>query len=406
MKNKSTFVVLIAVGVSAVCVFAEKPAWAQSYRLERVPVIEEIPCKGHRKVIETKYVEEQVTTYETVWETETRERRYSVARQVPETSYSERRRIVRRPVEETEYRDTSYEVTRLVPETGEREERYIVPRQVTETQERQVYEMRRIPVQETSVEQRVYTVNRPVTNYVGTVVDRGQHVNQVTSVPGKTYERLAWQRANYIDPVTGESKWRIPGFYWTPMQGPDRYAVNRVYQPNYVTETVPVTSMVQEQRVEEVPVTRTTYRDEQVVRTEPVQVSRTVQEEVVRKIPVTTYKPIVERVEKTTPVIVRRMEEEEQVEQIPITTYKTIYEDKIEPYEVKVAKLVPVTRTVRRPITSEKWEPYTYTMERKKWEVRRIPVEPAIPLETAVIPQGTPVSKPSVDPADKAPVLP
>ena len=397
----------LAVGVSAIYVFTAEPAWTQTYRLERVPVIEQIPCTGHKKVVETQYVEEQVTTYETVWETEIREQRYTVARKVPETSYTEHRRTVQRPVEETEYRDTSYDVTRMVPETSEREERYLVPRKVVETQERQVYETRRVPVQETSVEQRVYTVNRPVTSYVGTVVDRGQHVNQVTTSPGRTYGRLAWHRANYIDPVTGESRWRIPGFYWTPMQGPARYEVNRVYQPNYVTETVPVTSLVQERRVEQVPVTRTTYRDEQVVRTEPVQVASTIQEEVVRRVPVTTYRPIVERVEQTTPVTVRRMVQEEEIEQVPVTTYKTVLEEKVVPYEVKVAKVVPVTRTVRRPVTTEKWEPYTYTMERKKIEVRRIPVETVISSEPLVVPQGTSViSKPAEDPADGVPVFP
>ncbi|MDR0326984.1 MAG: hypothetical protein LBI05_01670 [Planctomycetaceae bacterium] len=411
MKNQSTLTLLTVISVSLICIYAAESASAQqTYVLKRVPVIEQIPCTGYKKVVETHYVEEDVTTYETVWETEKKERRYTVARQVPETSYSERRYTVQRPVEETEYRDTSYNVTRMVPETSEREERHLVPRQVTEMQERQVYETRRMPVQETSVEQRVYTVNRPVTNYVGTVVDRGQHVNQVVTTPGQTYERLAWHRANYVDPVTGESKWRIPGFYLTSMQGPARHEVNRVYQPNYVTETVPVTSVVQEQRVEQVPVTRTTYQDEQIVRTEQVPVTRTIQEEVVRRVPVTTYKPIVERVEQTTPVVVRRMVPEEMVERVPVKTYKTITEEKVEPYEVKVAKVVPVTRTVRRPVTTEKWEPYTYTMERKKTEVRRIPVQSvteSIVTETVIdVPQETPVAKPTDDPADKVPTLP
>jgi hypothetical protein len=390
------------------CIFITESASAQSYVLKQVPVIEQIPCTGYRKVRETHFVEEQVTTYETVWEAEKREKRYTVARQVPETSYTERRRTVQRPVETTEDRDSSYNVTRMVPETSEREEKYLVSKQIVETQERQVYETRRVPVQETSVEQRVYTTNRPVTNYVGTVVDRGQHVNQVTASPGRTYQRLAWQQANYTDPVTGESRWRIPGFYWTPMQGPTRYDVNRVYQPNYVTETVPVTSTVQEQRVEQVPVTRTTYRDEQVVRTDQVHVPKTIQEEVVRKVPVTTYKPIVERVERTTPVIVRRMEQVEESDRIPVTTFKTIREEKVEPYEVKVAKVVPVTRTVRKPVTTEKWEPYSYTMERQKMELRRIPVLP-VEMEGgsgAQLESTHVVRIPTEDPADNVPVFP
>jgi hypothetical protein len=395
-----------ALGLAAESSLAMTPTTTQ-YRLERMPVVEQIPCTGYKRVVETQYVEETITTYETVWETERRERRYTVARQVPETSVTERRITVQRPVETTEYRNTSYDVVRTVPETSEREERHLVSRQVMETQERQVHETRRVPVQETTMEQRVYTVNRPETSYVETVVDRGYHVNQVNTLPGRTYERLAWHRANYTDPVTGESRWRIPGFYWTPMQGPPRHEVNRVYQPNYVAETVPVTRTLQEQRIEQVPVTRTTYRDEQVVRTEQVQVPRIIQEEVVRKVPVTTYKQIVERVEQQTPVTVRKMVTEERVEQVPVTTFKTVLEEKVEPYEVRVARVVPITRTVRKPVTTVKWVPYTYTIERQRMDVRRVPLETRI-LETSTIttPQDTMIGKPTSDPADIIPTLP
>ena len=385
---------------------AESSSASTTYQLECLPVIERIPYKAYRKVTETQYVEDTITTYETVWETEKRERRYTVARKVPETSYTERRYTVQRPVEETEYRDTSYTVVRRVPETSEREERYLVSRQVMETQERQVYETRRVPVQETTVEDRVYTVNRPVTNYVEQMVDKGQYVNQVNTLPGRDYTRLAWQRANYTDPVTGESRWRIPGFYWTDMQGPARHEVNRVYQANYVTQTVPVTSTVQEQRIEQVPVTRTTFQEEKVMRTEHVQVPRVIQEEVVRKVPVTTYKEVAERVEQQTPVTVRRMVQEEKVERIPVTSYKTVLEEKVEPYEVRVAKLVPVTRTVRRSVPVTRWEPYTYTLERQRMEVRRVPI-----TTTSVVVQETPVvvetsiGKPTDDPADQVPKL-
>jgi len=229
-------------------------------------------------------------------------------------------------------------------------------------------------------------------------VDRGQHVNQVNTLPGQSYNRLAWHRANYIDPATGESRWRVPGFYWTTMQGPERHEVNRVYQPNHVLETVPVTNTVQEQRIEQVPVTRTTFREEQVVRTEHVQVPRVIQEEVVRRIPVTTYRQVIERVEQQTPVTVRRMVSEERVDRIPVTTYRTVMEEKVEPYEVRVARVVPVTRTVQRPITVTRWEPYTYTMERQRMETRRVPIVPP------VVSQEIPIARPSVDPADVVPV--
>jgi hypothetical protein len=241
-----------------------------------------------------------------------------------------------------------------------------------------------------------------VTNYVEKVVDKGQYVNQTNTLPGREYNRLAWHRANYVDPVSGESKWRIPGFYWTTMQGPERYEVNKVYQPNYVAETVPVTTMFQEQRIEQVPVTRTTFQNEQVIRTDLVQVPRVFQEEVTHRIPVTTYKQIVERVEQTTPVTVRRMVTEERVEQIPVTTYKTVLEEKVEPYEVRVARVVPVTRTVQKPVTTVKWVPYTYTVERPKIEVRRVPVETSSQTNS----QSTPIGKPTGDPADRVPTYP
>ena len=400
MKSRTILTMFMAATVPTVFVLAAESNLATTrYLLEHVPVIEQVPFTTYKRVTETQFVEETITRYETVWETERRERRFTVARQVPETSYTERRYTVQRPVEETEYRDTSFNVTRRVPETTEREERHLVARQVMETQERQVVETRRVPVQETIMEERVHTVNRPVTNFIEQVVERGQYVNQVQTQPGQTYSRLAWHRANYIDPATGESRWRIPGFYWTDMQGPAQHTVNRVFQPNPVLETVPVTTTVQERRVEQVPVTRTTFRDEQVVRTEQVQVPRVIQEEVVRRIPVTTYREIVERVEQQTPFTVRRMVTEERVERAPVTTFRTVLEERVEPYEVRVARVVPVTRTVQRPVTVTNWVPHTYMMERRRMEVRRTPI---VPVES----QETPIARPAIDPADRIPTLP
>lgn len=372
----------------------------REYRLEYSTVSEPVEHTSYKKVVETQFIEEEITSYQTVWETQQRERRYTVARQVPETSMQERRYTVNRPVEETEYRDTSYNVTRYVQETSEREERYLVSKQVFETQQREVVENRRVPVQETSIEDRLYTVNRPVTTLASQTVDRGGFVDSVSAVPGRTYHRLAWQRGGeYYDPVSGAMRWRVPGLRWTPMHGEDRYSVSRVYQPNYVTETVPVTTTVQEQRIEQVPVTRTTYRDERVARVETVQVPRTVQEEVVRKIPVTTYKPVIERVQQTTPVKVRRVVTEEKIEEVPVTTYKTVLEERVEPYEVKVARVVPVKQVVRKPVKVEKWVPYTYTVERKRIVVNKIPIESEPVIVSRTVIEPTPViSERIVDP--------
>jgi hypothetical protein len=299
----AVFVITISgtVHAAAPCCTSVISGNSQTYRLEHSTVTEPVNVTGYKKVTETQYIEEEITTYQTVWETQQRERRYTVARSVPETSMEERRYTVSRPVKETEYHDTSYHVTRLVPETTEREEHYLVSKQVYETQEREILETRRVPVQETTMQERTYTVNRPVTTYVEQTVDRGSFVDSVQVKPGKTYTRLAWHRAEYYDPATGTTRWRLPGFYWTEMEGAPRYEVNKTYQPNYVIQTVPVTNMIQEQRTEQVPVTRTTFREEQIVRTEQVQVPKTVQEEVVRKIPTTTYKQVVEKGERKTP---------------------------------------------------------------------------------------------------------
>lgn len=404
----------IATALAAVAAFSCAGAYAagnccttittgrgQEYRLEYNTVTEPVQHTSYRKVVETQYVEEDVTTYEQVWETQQRERRYTVARTVPETSYVERRYTVNRTVEETEHRDTSYEVKRMVPETTYREEKYLVPKQVIETQQREVRETRRVPVEETVMQERYYTTNRAVTSLQTQTVDRGGYVNDVTARPGRTYHRLAWQRmGDHYDPATGTSRFRLPGLYWTPMQGPERVEVNKVYRPNYVSETVPVTTFVPEQRIEQIPVTRTTYRDETVSRVEDVQVARVVQEEHVRQIPVTRYKEVVERVEQTTPVKVQRVIPEERVETIPQTTYKTITEEKIEPYEVKVARIVPVTRTVKKPVTVERWVPYTYTVEKQRVVVNRIPINPVV-VSTTVVERSASPSGPTLLPGER-----
>ncbi len=351
----------------------------QEYRLEHTVVSEPVQQTSYRKVRETSYVEEEVTTYETVWETQQRERRYTVARSVPETSVVEKRYTFQRPVEETEYRDTSYTVKKRVPETSMREEKVLVPKQVFETQQREVREVRRVPVEETVIQERVYTTNRPVTTFETKTVDRGGYVNQVATQPGKTYHRLAWQRVgDYVDSTSGGYRVRVPGLHWVPMHGAERQTTSRVYQPNYVSETVPITTFIPEQRIEQIPVTKTTYRDETVSRMEEYQVARTIHEEQIRQIPVTTYKEVLERVEQTTPVKVQRMITEERVEKVPQTVYRTVTEERVEPYEVKVARVVPVTRTVKKPVITEKWVPYTQTVNRQRVVVNRVPINSAI----------------------------
>ncbi len=304
---------------------------------------------------ETVYRVEQQTRTRQVWDDEIRERRYTVYRQVPETTIKQEIYKVLKPTWTTEYRDTSYDVIRNVPETSVREERYTVSRPVWETAERDVWQTVRRPVQETYMQERQYVVNRPVTNYQTELVDRGQYVNYTAVEPGRSYNRLAWQRGGtYVDPITGAARRQLPGLYWTPMQGDAKLRQETVYQPNLVQQVTPVTTLVPETVVEQVPTTRLTYQEERVLKKEPYQVMRMVQEERVRQIPETKVRQVVERVQQTTPVQVYRLESQEVARDIPVTSYKTVGEERVEQYTVKVPRIEQIVETVQKPYTVQK----------------------------------------------------
>ena len=344
----------------------------QAYQVQYAQVSAPVEVKTYKKEVETKYVNENVTTYKTIWETVPQT--VKIARQVPETSVTEERYKVLKPVWTTEYRDESYDVTRYVPETSEREERVIVSKPVVETEHREITETVRKPVQQTVMQEKRYTVQRPVTNYESRTVDKGEYVDSLKTEPGKTYNRLTWQNGgSYLDPKTGENRRRLPGLYWTPMTSDPKYQVEKVYKPNLVTEHIPVTTYKPETVIEQVPVNVTTMQEEQVTRVEPVQVQRVIQEEIVKKIPVTTYKPITERVEKIVPVQVCKMEEQEVVREIPRTVYKTVFEEQVQ--EVKVPRQVKEVRTVQKPVTTERWVPVTTTINTSKPITKRIGME-------------------------------
>ena len=307
---------------------------------------------------ETVYQAEEQTRLRQVWEDEIRERRYTVLRQVPETTIKQEIYKVLKPEWTTEYRDTSYDVIRTVPETSVREERYTVSRPVWETAERDVWQTVRRPVQETYMQERRYTVNRPVTSYKPEVVDRGGYVNYTAVEPGRTYHRLAWQRGgSYVDPITGSTRRQLPGLYWTPMHGDPKYRQETVYQPNYVEQLTPVTTLVPETVVEQVPTTRLTYQEEKILKKEPYQVMRMIQEERVRQVPETKYRQVVERVQQTTPVQVYRMQTQEVAREIPVTSYKMVAEERVEQYTVKVPRVEQIVETVQKPYTVKKYIP-------------------------------------------------
>ena len=333
-----------------------------NYSCSACPAPVVVSCSASRPVSrtypETEMREEEVTTYETVWDEETRYRERTVTRQVAETSVRQEKYTVSKPVWETVERESSYDVVRYVPETTEKEEVQTVCRPVTEYEERQYTETVNRPVTETVMQERCVTVNRPVTTCQTQIRDRGGYVTRYTPEPPKEYTRLTWQRGGeYFDPATGTTKTRLPGLYWTDLRAQPEYRPQQVWQPNLVSEQVQVTSYVPETIREQVPVTVNRVIQEQVTRTEQVPVTRMVSEQITKKIPVTTYKPVTERVVQKIPEKVCRMVTEERVRDIPVTTYKPVTEVIREPYTVKVARQVAKVTKVQRPVTVYKQYP-------------------------------------------------
>ncbi|MBR4834071.1 MAG: hypothetical protein IKU86_07055 [Thermoguttaceae bacterium] len=309
------------------------------------------PCSNATACVETEFKEEEITTYETVWDCETRWRDKTITRQVPETSIKRETVKVQRPVWETVEKETTYNVTRYVPETSTQTRTRTALRPVVQNRERKIVETVEQPVVETVMTQRSYVVNRPTTTYRTETRDYGGYETRIAAVPGRERCCLRWRcGGDYYDPATGSTRYRLPGLYWTPTREPTEWRAQRVYRPNFVSTQVPVTTYVPQTVVENVPTTRTTYRPAQVERTviEPTTVY--VQETRTEQVPVTTYKPVTEQVVKKTPTRVLRMQTVEEERETPVTTYKTVTEIVKEPYVARVARQVPKKTKVLRPI--------------------------------------------------------
>ncbi len=319
----------------------------------------EIPTTTYKVVCETVYDEQKVVRYKPVWETEIRQRPYTVSRQVPETAMKVERYKVRVPVTDVEIRDYSYERVRYVPETAMKDEISYVMRPVCRTYEKdEVYTVSR-PVQETCMQTRQVTVNKQVTSYETKYVDQGAYTDQLVLKPnnGPFSNRLKFQEAKVCtDPVTGEVEKQRAGLYWVP-SNKGRYEVSKIWVPNPQPVQVPRTYTVPETVCEQVPVTSTRYIQEQVVRKVPVTVTEMVREQVVRKVPHTTMKPVREVVENKVPVKVCRWQEEERVREVPYTSWKTICEQQVEEYQVKVCKMVAEEQVCRTPRVVQRYVP-------------------------------------------------
>lgn len=312
-------------------------------------------CTVTKLVPQTEYHEEEVTTYETVYEEETRYRTKTVSRQVPETTIKTETVTVSRPVWETIEKEVYTDKVTYVPETSEREEIQTVSVPVTEMREKKIVEKVRKPIQTTVMKQRTVTVNREINSVRTELKDQGRYVTNYAPVEPKSYTRLAWfPGGDYYNAATGTTRYRLPGFYWTEMTGPQQYKSSKIWQSNLVETQVPVTTIVPETVTENYPVCETTWQDEEIVRTEQVPVTTYKQEQIVKKIPVTTYKPVTERIVQKIPEKVCRIEKKEEIREIPVTTYKTVCEVIQEPYTVKVARTVPKKIKVQRPVTTYK----------------------------------------------------
>lgn len=309
------------------------------------------PCAAATTSVETEFREEEQTTFETVWENETRYREKTITRQVPETTTQTETVRVARPVWETVEKETSYDVVRYVPETTNQTRTRTVMRPVVEMRERQIVETVNQPETITTTRRQTRVVNRPITTVQTQYQNVGTVQTQVVENPGRVYNRLTWRRGgDYLDPATGRVRYRLPGLYWTPLEGPAEFQARQVYQNQLVPVQTPITTYRPETIVEDVPVTTQVWRPVQTTRTvvEPTTTYR--QETITEQVPVTTYKPITERVVQKTPTQVLKTQYSEEVRQKPVTTYKTVTEVVREPYVVRVAKQIPKKTKVWRPI--------------------------------------------------------
>lgn len=301
--------------------------------------------------VETEYKEEEITTYETVWDAVTRYRDKTITRQVPETSIKREKVKVERPVWETVEKETTYDVTRYVPETSTQARTRTTLRPVVQMRERKIVETVNQPVVETVMTQRSYVVNRPTTTYRTETRDYGGFETQITAVPGRERCCLRWRcGGDYWDPATGRTRYRLPGLYWTPTREATEYRAQKTWRPNLVATQVPTTTYVPETVVENVPTTRTSFRPVQVERTVSEPTTVYVRETQTELVPVTTYKPVTERVVKKTPTRVLRTQTTEEIRETPVTTYKTVTETVKEPYVERVARLVPKKTKATRAV--------------------------------------------------------
>jgi hypothetical protein len=354
-------------------------SWSNSYgyyRIERRTVYDEEEVTTYRTSYEPVREVREVTRYRPQWITETRQRTYKVRRPIVETACRQETYNVCRPVTRTECRERTYQVSRWVQETSVREETYEVRRPRWEEGEREVRETILEPVEIEEMRERVYTVQDPIVTYRCDRVDQGAFVDQPQYVEGRTFNRLTWKSgATILNPATGRTEYRPPGFYNIPVQEPGHYTVQKAWRPNIVEVTTPVTSYVPREVREQVPVTVRRMEPREIVRNVPYREMRYITETAVREVPETNWVQKTETVTENYPVTTTTWETVEQVRNVPVTEYRWVEEERTEEIPVRVCKRVPYTEEVCETRYVRKCEPVTHTVRRPRVVCYRIAVD-------------------------------
>ena len=200
-----------------------------------------------------------------------------------------------RPVFETEMRERRYRVAKPVIETSEREERYTVQKPVWDTfSSRRQLRRRENSLRNPAARAALHgakarvgdagarrslhratprvrnrrargTVHRTAARHDATRTSRS--IRAAGSIsrsasPGPVRNRLTWQpSACVVDPATGASTYQRGGLVWMPTQMPGRLTMQRIWQPNIVTQQIPQTTMVARVETHKVPVQTCRYED-------------------------------------------------------------------------------------------------------------------------------------------------
>jgi hypothetical protein len=345
-----------------------------AYRLVPKTIYEKRPVTQSRWLEETVLEKQRVTSYKPVWNTEKRERRTTVLKPIQKTSYREERTTVRKPITETKYREKRVEETSYETVTEMRDEEYVVRKPVVETQMREENVTVRRKVTENLVEVQEVTTMRPVVTTETQMVPTTVPVTQSALVTD-TWQRprLQWLRPGYyVDPATGLSTYRRPGFHWVqPTVAAQVTALTPALVPQQVNQTTYMAEKTERRR----PIEISRYVDQVETRKVPVEVTRYVEETRTRRVPVTVRKPVTKvRIEKV-PYTETRYIEQVVVNRVPVieTEYQEVTQ--VEPYEVEVASWKTITEEIEVPRVVRRRVDYETTETVARTIMMKVPID-------------------------------